>query len=142
MQTLARFLLTTWIVPVILWCPNAFAAGDRLRPPAVPLVTSDPYFSVWSMADRLTDDATRHWTGTPQALTSMIRIDGKAYRLMGADPPSVAALPQSSLEVLPTRTLYTFEGANVRVALTFMTPLLPTDLDLLSRPATYITWEI
>ena len=113
-----------------------------LRPPAVPLVTHDPYFSIWSPADRLTDAATVHWTGRAQPLNSLIRIDGDAARLMGAAPSNVAALPQTSVTVRPTRTIYTFANALVRVTLTFMTPALPSDLDVLSRPVTYISWDV
>ncbi len=112
------------------------------RPPAVPLIAHDPYFSVWSMADQLTGDETRHWTGKPQSMIGLVRVDGTTYRIMGRDPRNVPALPQTSLEVLPTRTICGFEGAGVRVKLMFLTPALPNDLDVLSRPLTYIAWDI
>ena len=121
---------------------GAAEPAKLLRPPAVPLVACDPYFSIWSDADKLTDDATRHWTGKKQPLTSMIRIDGKAYRLMGDEPKDVPALRQKSVFVKPTSTLYFFTGANVTVSLTFMTPTFPDDLDVLSRPVTYLWWGV
>jgi hypothetical protein len=124
--------------------PQARAADDALkplRPPAVPLVACDPYFCIWSPADKLTDAATIHWTGKAQPLTSLVRIDGKAWRLMGTEPKDVPALPQTSLEVFPTRTIYTFAGSGIRLTLTFTTPALPDDLLILSRPVTYLTWE-
>ena len=82
-----------------------------------------------------------HWTGKPHRLTSLVRIDGKAFRLMGKEPADVPALPQTGLEVLPTRTIYTFEGEGVRLTLTFMTAALPDDLMIYSRPVTYLTWR-
>jgi len=88
-------------------------------------MANSPYFSVWSMADHLTDDVTRHWTGTPQSLGALVRIDGKAYRIIGNEPEGLPAMEQKKLQVLPTRTIYEFEASGVGIALTFMTPVLP-----------------
>lgn len=111
------------------------------RPPAVPLVMSDPYFSIWSTANSLSTLETRHWTGKPHRLTLLVRIDGKTYRLMGDAPDEVAALRQSALHVFPTQTVYEFETGGVKITLTFTSPMLPDDLMVLSRPVTYITWS-
>ncbi|HXI71506.1 MAG TPA: DUF4965 domain-containing protein [Verrucomicrobiae bacterium] len=115
--------------------------AETLRPPSVPLIACDPYFSIWSPADKLTDADTTHWTGKARQLTGLVKIDGKNFRVMGIDPTDVPALPQTKLEVLPTRTIYTFEGEGVQLLLTFMTPALPDDLEVLTRPVTYLTWE-
>lgn len=120
---------------------GATGALAQLRPPSVPLVVVDPYFSIWSPADHLNDVATKHWTGRPHRLTSFVRIDGKAWRVMGDQPASVPAMKQKALEVAPTRTIYTFESPAVEVTLTFMTPALPDDLMTLARPVTYLTWD-
>ena len=66
---------------------------------------------------------------------------GKSFRLMGTEPAEIPVLPQTGLEVLPTRTIYTFAGSGVSLTLTFMTADLPEDLDVLSRPITYVAWE-
>src|SRR5438874_441138 len=121
--------------------PVKAGQSPPFRPPSVPLVACDPYFSIWSPADHLTDADTVHWTGKPHRLTSLIRIDGKTFRLMGKGPEEFAPLNQTKLEVLPTRSIYSFEGGGMQVALTFMTAALPEDLMIYSRPVTYITWE-
>ncbi|HTQ09481.1 MAG TPA: DUF5127 domain-containing protein, partial [Fimbriimonadaceae bacterium] len=117
-------------------------AQTAFRPPAVPLVTSDPYLSIWSEANKLTDDVTRHWTHHPHPLSCQIWIDGTDYRMMGNEPADVPPLPQIRLTVTPTRTLYTFANAQVAVTFTFMTPLLPAELSVFSRPVTYLTWDV
>src|SRR5207245_2570814 len=67
--------------------------------------------------------------------------DGKPYRFAGPQPATVPPLKQTRLSLTPTRTTYTFEGAGIRLDVAFLSPLLPNDLDLLSRPVTYVTWE-
>ena len=113
-----------------------------LRPPAVPLVAHDPYFSIWSMDNKLYSGPTRHWTNRENQLTSMVRVDGQTFRLMGAQPAESASLPQTALEVLPTRTIYTFQNDKVQVQLVFLTPAIPSDLEVLARPVTYLTYLV
>ena len=129
-------------IPVIAIVLANGTVAAQLRPPSIPLVACDPYFSIWSSADQLTDADTVHWTGKPHRLSSSIRIDGYLYRVMGAHPEDMPPLPQKSVRVLPTRTIYTFEGAGVQLTFVFLTPALPDDLEVLSRPVTYLTWDV
>ena len=112
-------------------------AQDRV--PATPLITHDPYFSVWSMSDKLTGSETKHWTGSDQPMTGLARIDGKTYRFLGRNPESVSEMKQVANSITATHTRYAFEQSGVRLELAFFTPALPDDLDVLSRPVTYVT---
>ncbi len=69
---------------LIVSCCVHVGYAQSLRPPAYPLITHDPYFSVWSMTDKLTDSPTRHWTGKPQSLEGVVRVDGKSYQFLGS----------------------------------------------------------
>jgi len=127
---------------VALICCGVLAAAAPpapIRPPATPLIAHDPYFSIWSMTDRLTDGPTRHWTGAEQPLTGLVRIDRTTYRFLGVQR-GIAALNQTAFELTPTRTTYAFEGGGIHLDLAFLTPALSGDLDILSRPATYLIW--
>jgi hypothetical protein len=132
--------LTSTVIAITLLASHPFAQTSR--PPAVPLITHDPYFSIWSMGDGLTSGPTRHWTGKPQRIAGLIRIDGHIFRWMGDSPRGVPALAQSSLKLTPTRSTYSFEGGGMTLVVDFLSPLLPSDLEVMSRPVTYITMTV
>ena len=117
-------------------------AAQILRPPATPLITHDPYFSVWSMADELTAEPTRHWTGAEQQMAGLARIDGRTFRFLGSWQRAAPPMRQTRRHVTATRSLYRFEEGGVQLDVTFLTPALPEDIDVLSRPATYVEFEV
>jgi len=49
---------------------------------------------------------------------------------------------QKSVNLLPTQTWYSFECGPVTLELIFTAPVLQSDLDLLSRPVNYLTWQV
>ncbi|MCR4809428.1 MAG: DUF4965 domain-containing protein [Prevotella sp.] len=57
--------------------------STQLRLPSVPLIVSDPYFSLWSPYDKLTDGTVRHWTDAEKPLEGILCVDGQHYRWMG-----------------------------------------------------------
>jgi hypothetical protein len=116
--------------------------AQPFRPPAVPLMAVDPYFSIWSCTDKLTDEGTRHWTNHHHDLRGLLRIDGRVYRFIGGPIEELPALEQVSVVVFPTRTVYTFRSPEVELVLTFLTPMLPEDLDVFSWPVTYVEFAI
>jgi hypothetical protein len=138
------------ILGVVLSIAIVFQAAraQQHRPPAVPLVTNDPYFSIWSMADHLTDQQTKHWSEAAQPLVGLIRIDGHLYRWMGTMPRGYLGIAESpepmqqiSLELTPLHTHYKFSASGLRLDVTFFSPLFPQDLDVMSRPVTYLSWS-
>lgn len=135
-------LLRIYCLLISVMATSAFAQEESFRPPAVPLATCDPYFSVWSFSDHPADDWTRHWTGATQAISSIIRIDEKSYRICSKSISSLPLLPLYRVEVTPTRSIYFFSGGGIDLTFTFMTPLLPENLDLIARPITYVSWKL
>jgi hypothetical protein len=121
----------------------AAAMGQTVsRPPATPLVAHDPYFSIWATGDRITDLPTKHWTGAEQPLSGVIRIDGKPQRFLGNWRRATEPIAQTGSEVTATRTSYSFAGSGVALKLDFVTPAIPDDLDLLSRPVTHVVFSV
>jgi hypothetical protein len=129
------------LVALYAQCESADLVSG-FRPPAVPLLINDPYLSIWSMANNLTDENTKQWTGAQRSFFGAVRIDGSVYRFMGGSDGVISTpMQQISVQVLPTRTIYNFAANGINLNVEFMSPLLPDDYEILSRPVSYITFS-
>lgn len=111
---------------------------DRL--PALPLITNDPYFSVWLPADLPTQATTVHWSGAEKPIFGFLTVDGKRYQFMGKGGLKTAQT--TAVRVTPTRTVFCFTAGGAEIKVTFWTPVLPDDLDVLSTPITFVDYEV
>jgi hypothetical protein len=114
----------------------------NLRPPAIPLIAHDPYFSIWCPSETLNAVETEHWTHAPQHLTITATIDGNAFKLLGKATSDHPALKQTNLQIQPTQVITTFAEKGVEINLNFLSATISTDLDLLSQPLSYIIWDV
>ena len=108
-----------------------------MRPPAIPLITSDPFFSVWSESDNLNASDTVHWTGRTVALRCTVKVGDREYGVMGRND-GIPAARQICFDMDAFSSYYTFDCGGVTVKLTFTSPVIPEDLYLVSRPVSYL----
>ena len=109
----------------------------KMRPPAIPLITSDPFFSVWSESDNLNASDTVHWTGRTVALRCTVKVGDREYGVMGRND-GIPAARQICFDMDAFSSYYTFDCGGVTVRLTFTSPVIPDDLYLVSRPVSYL----
>ena len=108
----------------------------KMRMPAVPLITVDPYFSVWSEDVVLTKKTPVHWTGKPNTLLGTVCVDGKVWRFLGKSQDE--EMTQVSLDADAMTTTAVYEASGVRLTAKFTSPMLIDELYYASRPVSYL----
>ena len=95
---------------------------DRL--PAIPLITSDPYLSIWMPADTMTQTDAAHWSGPVKPIRGAMTVDGAPARFLGLGEAPEAKL--AALEISPTITRFVSEFGWRRASPRPPSPTIPT----------------
>ena len=106
----------------------------QMRMPSIPLITIDPYFSVWT--DNINKHTPTHWTGSKNTTSGTVTIDGTVYGFLGDDDNE--EMPLVSIDADAFSTIAVYEGAGIRLTAKFTSPMLVTDLYYASRPVSYL----
>ena len=126
----------------------ALSASAAFRPPSVPVVSCDPFFSIWSPSENPAASDTEIWFGAKQPIRVFVTLDGVKYRIMGGKADlqwrdrggDVPALRFAGCEVRPLTSVFRLtDGFGRNVTLECMTPKFTDNLDVFSRPVAYFT---
>ena len=112
----------------------------NMRAPALPLITIDPYFSIWNH-DQINTRNTYHWTDSPNTILGTVNVDGTDYCFLGKHDGAVIGQTGVALDAMSTTV--TYENESIRLTAVFTSPTLVTDLYYASRPVSYLklSWE-
>lgn len=119
---------------------------NKRKLPAYPLFVKDPNFSLWSATDELNGGNVQTWYGATKNLYGFVKTQGKTYCFLGDYTDfsncGVEKAKQTGIKLTAFSTDYEFELGSVKLNVSFVSPLLPDDLELLSMPVCYMQYEI
>ncbi len=107
--------------------------------PSYPLFIKDPYFSFYSNGELLNDSDVTFWTGCPRVMLGLLKVDRKIYSFLGKS--NLTKLEQIDIEISTFKTTYTFRKDDFEFVVSFVSILPLDDLDLLSIPLCYMSYE-
>jgi len=114
--------------------------NERLLP-SYPIFVKDPYFSFWKNSEILNDGNLSFWFGQEKKIFGLLKIDGVPYEFMG-NYGGIQKMKQLSVDVTAFTTDYTFSALDVKLKVSFVSPLPLDDMKTLSCPVCYVNYEI
>ena len=109
--------------------------------PAYPLFVNNPYFSIWSNSNSLNEEDTIFWNGLTKKTYGIVNVNGVSYSFLGKLDKCIE-LKQNKVSLGLFTTDYEFECDKFILNVSFISPTLLTDLDLMSRPVCYVSYKV
>lgn len=107
-----------------------------MRMPCVPLITVDPYFSVWSESEILNKKNPIHWTGKNNTIKGTVCVDGEEWCFLGKADKNIMTQVLLTANAMTTKAI--FEAAGIRLTAEFTSPVMANELYYASRPVSYL----
>jgi len=100
--------MNLFVLSAVALCGALCLAGEvpipGFRPPAIPIVTSDPHVQNWIRADTTTEnEGVTFWDGRSRGMLGALRIDGTVYRWLGV----------YEQEVDPAKHVLSYQGIDI-----------------------------
>lgn len=109
--------------------------------PAYPLFVKDPYFSLWSPSENLSDTDVMFWNGSRKRTFALVCVGDKLYSFLG-NYQDAEKLPVKDIRLSAFSTEFDLECSDFSMTVRFISPLPPCDLELLSNPVCYMEYSI
>ncbi|KAI0407518.1 DUF1793-domain-containing protein [Xylaria palmicola] len=140
--------------PAVAALAAAFASASTLTPPVLPLLVRNPYLSIW--LPRARDVPWKNWPmfwrGETVGFAVMASVPHSqtVYPLLGRPQDFLSqhsssyniSLPRyagATFDASTTNLTYTIPGSDIKITLSFLSPITPTSTLRQALPASYLT---
>ncbi|KAI1497132.1 hypothetical protein F5X99DRAFT_397933 [Biscogniauxia marginata] len=143
--------------PALVALAAALVDASTLTPPVLPLIVRNPYLSIWfsHSRDAPYENWPMFWTGTTVGFAVMASVPETktVYPLLGRPQDFLKreessykiSFPQyhgASFDASTTNLTYTIQGSDLKIVLSFLSPVTPTSTFRQSLPAGYLTFFV